>query len=146
MTIPPDLLLAYQKALYWVRSSPNIMLRIGTISEQARDLLREHDADSAAIITSDNPQSELRSEEENDFYRDQLQQEVVQSQCTFFLTASVDPTGQWPDEHGFLVLDLPETELHRLLRKFDQAAAVCLDNTGQVTLVSQRVESGPESD
>lgn len=146
MSIPPDLLSAYHNALYWVRSNPTILLRIGTFSEAARDLLNKHDADSAVIITSDNPKSELRSEEENSFFRDKLQQEVIQTQCPFFLTVSVDPAGQWPDEHGFLLLDLPLEETERLMRKFGQWATIWIEKDATTRLLLQRVESDPESD
>lgn len=146
MSIPPEVLSAYQKALYWVRTSPNILLRLSSVSEEARQLLDKHEAESAAIITSDNPQSELRSDVENSFYRDQLQQEVIQSQCPFFVTASVDPASQWPDEHGFFVLDLPLSETYRLLQKFDQCAAVWVEKDGSVSLLSRPVETDPESD
>ena len=146
MSIPPEILSAYQKAFYWVRNSPNILLLLASVSEEARQLLAKHEADSAVIITSDNPQSELRSDEENSFYRDQLQQEVIASQCTFFLTASVDPACQWPDEHGFFVLDLPLSETYRLLQKFDQCAAVWVEKDGSVSLLSSPVETDPESD
>ncbi len=143
MPLPPDLLAAYQKSLYWIRTSPNILLRVDTISEEARKLLEENDAESAAILTSDNPFSEIRSAEENAYYRDQLQQDVIQSQYPFFLTVSVDPTNQWPDEHGFLVIDLPLRETHRLLQKFDQWAAVWVEKNGNVTLLPRPVESDP---
>lgn len=146
MTIPPNLLAAYEKTLYWVRTSPNILLRPSTISDDAYQLLQKHDADSAVIITSDNPKSELRSKEENAFYRDKLQQEVIQSQCPFFLTVSVDPTGSWPDEHGFLVLDLTIAETYRLMNTFEQWAVVWVQNDGTVSLITQRVESDSESD
>lgn len=146
MSLPPDLLAAYQKTLYWIRTSPNILLRVDSVSEEARKLLEEHDAENAVILTSDNPFSEIRSTEENAFYRDRLQQDVIQSQHPFFLTVSVDPTNQWPDEHGFLVIDLPLRETHGLLRKFDQWAAVWVEKNGNVTLLPRPVESDPESD
>ena len=128
MSIPPEVISAYQKALYWVRTSPNILLRLSSVSEEARQLLDKHEAESAAIITSDNPQSELRSEEENSFYRDQLQQEVIQSQCPFF------------------VIDLPLSATYRLLQKFDQCAAVWVEKDGRVSLLPRPVETDPESD
>lgn len=146
MSLPPDLLAAYQKTLYWIRTSPNILLRVDSVSEEARKLLEAHDAENAVILTSDNPFSEIRSTEENAYYRDQLQQDVIQSQYPFFLTVSVDPTNQWPDEHGFLVIDLPLRETYYLLTKFDQWAAVWVEKNGNVTLLPRPVESDPESD
>lgn len=145
MSIPPELLIAYRRALYWVRTTPHILLRIDTNSEEARQLLEEYDADHAVLITSDNPLSQLRSEPENAFHREELQQDVIQSQCPFLLTASVDPSGQWPDEHGFLVFDLPLDQTHRLISKFEQWAVVWIEKQGAVSLLKRRVESLPES-
>lgn len=146
MSIPPELLTAYEKSLYVVRTNPSILLRIGQKSAELAQLLEQHEADSAALITSDNPRSEPRDAEENAFHRDRLQQEVIHTQLPFLCTVSIDPTGQWPDEHGFLVLDLSTSELQRLLALFDQWAAVWIEKDGTVRLLSQRVESELESD
>ena len=146
MSIPPELLTAYEKSLYVVRSNPSILLRIGQKSEELAQLLAQYEADSGALLTSDNPRSEPRNSSENAFHRDQLQREVIHTQLPFLCTVSIDPSGQWPDEHGFLVFDLSASELQRLLVLFDQWAAVWIEKDGTVRIVSQRVESEPESD
>ncbi len=146
MPLPADLRLAYEKTLYVVKKSPPILLRIGQTSAELADLLREHDSDSAFLITSDNPYSDIRSDTENAFHRDRLQQIVVQTQLPFYQTISIDPSGQWPEEHGFLVLDLAQTEAFAWLGLFDQWAGVWADKNGTTTLLTSPVDSSSEPD
>ncbi len=59
------------------------------------------------IITADNPQAQQINARENEHRRAALQLSLQQLTLPMLATRHVDPTGTWPDEHGWLVMSLP---------------------------------------
>ena len=82
------------------------------------------------IITADNPQAKKITAKENELRRATLLQNLQQLALPLLATRHVDPTGTWPDEHGWLVMTDADqakqqwlwAQVIELGRKFDQRA------------------------
>ncbi len=76
------------------------------------------------IITPCNPRSELARSELNLFYFNELRY-VLESRAGQWVQAlNCDPTGQWPDEPGFLLVDADRVWVMELGERFYQNALV----------------------
>ena len=99
------LLKAFTQTRYLVQHKTGILTIL--VDQPPPALLQET---AWLIITADNPQAEQISARENEQRRAALQLSLQQLALPMLETRHVDPTGTWPDEHGWLVMSSPEAE------------------------------------
>ncbi|MBU1187704.1 MAG: DUF3293 domain-containing protein [Gammaproteobacteria bacterium] len=90
------------------------------------------------VITADNPQAQQLAEHDNGRRRAALRDALQQLALPMLPTRHVDAKGQWPDEHGWLVLlDPPatqtglDTQLLELGRQFGQLALLVCEHASE---------------
>lgn len=101
-----------------------IDLRIGRRSAPLDALLARQAATTWAFLSAVNPGSTRLDEEENRRRTRRLAAAVARRGWTRYRGAGIDPSGRWPDEPSFLMLDAPLDEVVALAARFGQAAIV----------------------
>lgn len=91
------------------------------------------------VVTSDNPFSQLLSEEENEWRRKFLQQELQRRGVRFRHSRSRDGAGEWPTEYGFALLDVEVDFALHLGGAWEQFALYEVD---EEAIRVRRVETG----
>ena len=74
------------------------------------------------VVTSDNPFSEVRDAEGNDRRRGELLSHLQRRGVRLHHTLGRDPTGEWPDEAGFALLDESVELARQIARVWEQFA------------------------
>lgn len=118
---------AYRQTEYQVvLPSGTLSLQIGHYDEEAERRLRSETSLRTEwfIITPCNPRSERAREELNLFYFNQLRYALEANSGDWFKALNRDPSGQWPDEPGFLVVNADRVWIMDLGRRFHQNAIV----------------------
>lgn len=141
MPLPQELIEAFRQAIYLVNAEEPIAVRIDHPSDQLQQLLIKNNAQTAAIITADNPRSQLLPDDVNRLAEAQLRSLLQKDGFRFLKTIHRDIGSKWPDEHGFLVFDIPRERLDHLLVEFGQLAAVTIDSAGNPSLLFSLVDS-----
>ena len=141
MPLPQELYEAFKQTIYLVSTEELIAIRVDHPSPQLQQLLLGNTAKSAAIITADNPRSQLLLDVDNLQAKERLRARFQADGFTFLETTHRDPTSKWPDEYGFLVFDLPQQTLDRLLLEYGQLAAVTINSAGYASLYLSQVDS-----
>lgn len=117
----------YRKAEYLVPlSDRQLSFRIGVHDPAAEAMLRLQlpIRRNWAILTPCNPRSERAAEELNSFYYHELRDALAQESGQWVQAINRDPSGNWPDEPGFLLADAEALWLHDLAARFHQNAFV----------------------
>jgi hypothetical protein len=123
--IDAALIAAYRATDYIVFDDPRqITLRIDEINPDADELLHRLGAITATLITGWNPESVPLSAAENDQCQAALWQWIADHRLFALPTEARDPSGQWPAEEGYLILDIAAETAATLGRQFDQNAVV----------------------
>ncbi len=113
----------YERAVYRVDAPEgSFALRVGAPSAALDRLLGAHGARTFAFLTAANPRSRPLAEELNRERNAQLLARLTAEARRCFAGVSGSPTGDWPEEASWLVLDLPEPEAVELARAFGQSA------------------------
>ena len=123
----PELASAYQRALYRVIADDgDFVIRIDQFDEEFDAWIREVGGCTRewAIITPCNPRSRRAREELNGFYFNELRFTIEAKSGNWFKVHNVDPTGDWKDEPGFLMIDPDIRWAMDLGRKCKQNALV----------------------
>ena len=141
MPIPHELYEAFKQTIYLVNAEKPISILIDHTSPQLQQLLIRKHAKAAAIITADNPRSQLLPDVDNRRAKEQLRSGLQADGFTILETIHRDANSKWPDEHGFLVFDLPQQTLDRLLLEYGQLAAVTINSAGYASLHLSQVDS-----
>ncbi len=125
---------AYQGAVYQI-DVPRMAVQPGIANLILVELLEAGQVESWAIITADNPQSELLPDKENKRRFLSLQKAVKALGKPAFKGFGLDPNGRWPPERNLLILGLSNREAIELGRKFGQLAIVWggMDGIGVVS-------------
>ncbi|MEO0345143.1 MAG: DUF3293 domain-containing protein [Pseudomonadota bacterium] len=126
---------AYRAAIYRVRTDPPIDLSIGSNSAALAALLRWAGVSQAAIVTAYNPGSDRQSGDANAAADRALRAGLEERGFDLRDTVATDPSNEWPDEPGVLVLGLDVEDARVLGRAFGQNAIVAVDNAGTVSLI-----------
>jgi len=117
----------YRKAEYKVMlDAGTVTLRIGQYDSDAERLLLQHTGLKREwyIITPCNPRSEQARAELNLYYFNELRYEVETRSGNWIQTLNSDPSGEWPDEPGFLLVDSDRVWVMDLGERFYQNALV----------------------
>lgn len=118
---------AYRRAVYQVAlETETVSLSIGQYDALAEATLQETLEISRdwAILTPCNPRSELAREEINLFYLNELRYAVEKRAGRWNKATNTDPSGEWPDEPGFFIVDPDIDWITDLGMRFYQNALV----------------------
>lgn len=125
---------AYQAAEYWVLAPEPCLLHIGEMATgRLATLIAEHQK-ASYIITAENPGSIPMPTSYNNEQNNMLADTIRKKSLPYLHTISKDPTGIWPDEHGFLLLAIDLEVAISLAVTFGQCAIVRLA-PGQMSTV-----------
>jgi putative PIN family toxin of toxin-antitoxin system len=133
MPLTPQLIEAYEKALYSVENGP--VLRIGERSAALERLLEEHGAHTAAFVTAANPRGEPQSQAANERAMTALRDSL---KWPWLAGEGRDPQGRWSAEPSVLVLGIERAHAEALGRRFGQNAIVFVEKGGAPELVLLR--------
>lgn len=128
----PQLIAAYEQALYVVFANPELVLRVGEPHPGLDALLGAHGAATAAFITAANPRGEQRSSAANQAAMDSLQAALS---WPFHPGEGRDAQGRWPAEPSLLVLGIARAEAEALGRRLEQNAIVFVEKGKNIELV-----------
>jgi putative PIN family toxin of toxin-antitoxin system len=130
MPLTPELISAYENALYAVEGGP--VLRIGETSAELDLLLESRGVESAAFVTAANPRGEPRSHAANVAAMAALREALQWPQLP---GEGRDPQGRWLAEPSALVLGIARADAEALGRRLQQNAIVFLEKGGAPELV-----------
>jgi putative PIN family toxin of toxin-antitoxin system len=133
MPLTPQLIEAYEKALYAVQGGP--VLRIGERSAGLETLLDLQGDASAAFITAANPRGEQRSHAANEAAMSALCASLA---WPYLPGEGRDPEGRWSAEPSVLVLGISRADAEALGRRLEQNAIVFAEKGAAPELVRMR--------
>ena len=124
---PPELIAAYQKALYVVFGKPELVIRIGEPNPDLDELLEAEGAATAAFITAANPRGERASAWKNEIANAALVETQTKAGFRCFEGEGRDPQGRWRPERSALVVGIPRADAVAVGRAFGQNAIVFVE-------------------
>jgi hypothetical protein len=130
--LSPDLVAAYRATEYRVAAPEPFTLHVDRHSEALAKLYRDTGNSRASFLTADNPFSVPASENANRFKHVLLSFLLPESRLA---TVAHDPTGLWPDEHGFLVMGWSLRSVKALGHTFRQNAVLWMGKDAVPKLV-----------
>jgi hypothetical protein len=124
--VTEGLVRAYETANYHITQYPHdFVFHIGHPSPKMDSLLWDYSVPAAIFITACNPHSQKLSPAENKAANDRLRKDLDAMGAVVILEgAGEDPRGLWPEEPGFLALDLSVEKGKQLAKDFGQNAFV----------------------
>jgi hypothetical protein len=123
----PELIAAYEKALYVVFGIPQLELRIGEPNPDLDELLEADGAKTAAYITAANPRGEPGTEAENEMAAAALHESQTAAGLVCYAGEGRDPEGRWTPEPSLLVLGISRAQAEAVGRSFEQNAIVFVE-------------------
>jgi hypothetical protein len=129
----PELEKAFSKTHYWVQendSNSTYLFKIRHITSGHAKLFNRYEINTAAIVTADNPHSTRRTNTDNQAARASLKQALTERGYQYLNTRheAIDDSGQadtnWPDEFGYLILNIDYSTADALARDYQQSAFV----------------------
>jgi Protein of unknown function (DUF3293) len=121
----PELIDAYEKALYVVFGEPELVIRIGEPSPDLDELLEAEGAATAAYITAANPRGEATTRWKNEIANAALVQSLAGYSC--FEGEGRDPQGRRTPERSALVVGISRADAEVVGRAFGQNAIVFVE-------------------
>lgn len=116
---------AYRAARYRVEAPDGVhVLMIGRAAPGFARCLKATGFRSATVLTACNPGSRPLPQAENARRQQELEAAVAARGLSAWPALNQDPSGQWPDEPGLCIGDLPARLLDAWLERFGQNAAV----------------------
>jgi hypothetical protein len=125
--VTPELIAAYEKALYVVFGRPELVIRIGEPNPDLDELLAAEGAASGAFITAANPAGVATSAWKNEIANAALVETQTQAGYRCFEGEGRDPQGRWRPERSALVVGIPRADAERVGRAFGQNAIVFVE-------------------
>src|SRR5258708_4738215 len=123
----PELIAAYERALYVVFGKPELVIRIGEPNADLDELLDAEGAATAAYITAANPRGELTSAWKNEVANAALVETQTKAGYRCFEGDGRDPKGRWRPERSALVVGIPRADAATVGRAFGQNAIVFVE-------------------
>ena len=123
----PELIAAYEKALYVVFGTPELVIRIGQPNADLDELLEAEGAATAAFITAANPRGVVTSSWKNEMANAALVETQTQAGYACFEGEGRDPQGRWTPERSALVVGIPRQDAEAVGRAFGQNAIVFVE-------------------
>lgn len=119
---PDRLLAAYLNAVYEF-TADNVTFRLRPGDTEARGIAWLNEVAARwTYVTACNPRSVALCEAENEARHENLARDLKSRGWRHLPARGVDPSGHWPPEPGFLVLDRPLGEVAELARALEQNA------------------------
>lgn len=134
-TVTPELIAAYEKALYVVFGKPELVLRIGEHSPDLDELLEAEGAGTAAYITAANPHGEPKTAWQNEIANAALVESMNKAGYRCFEGEGRDPAKRWPPEKSALVIGISRANAEAAGRAFSQNAIVFVERGREPELV-----------
>jgi len=120
----PEQIDAYQKALYAVFGTPELVIRIGEPNPDLDELLEAESATTAAFITAANPAGVPAGAWKNEVANAALVESLAKAGYRCFEGEGRDPQKRWKPERSALVMGIPRAEAEVVGRAFGQNAIV----------------------
>jgi hypothetical protein len=127
MPATPELIDAYEKALYVVFGRPELVIRVGEPNPDLDELLEAEGAATAAFITAANPRGELTSAWKNEIANAALVETQTKAGYRCFEGEGRDPKGRWKPERSALIVGIPRADAELVGRGFGQNAIVFVE-------------------
>ena len=127
LMLSSDLLLAYQQTHYHIHCEPSFYLVPGKYCAELVELHRRFEANSSAFVTAWNPYSQMQSQEENGKRNQELLELISEMEYPYINGQGLHPSGNWPGEDSFLVLDIDRASAKSLGKSLEQNAIVFSD-------------------
>jgi len=125
--IHPDLIRAYENAIYEINATHRITLKVSEYSHSLEELHKKHQCRTSALITAWNPRSQVLSAAENDTRMLALSEAVEKLGYAHLPAVGRDPNGKWPDEPSLWIAGLTKNEAENLAHKFEQNGFLWID-------------------
>ena len=123
----PELIAAYEKALYVVFGKPELVIRIGERNADLDELLEAEGAATAAFVTAANPGGERTSAWKNEIANAALVESLTKAGYRSFEGEGRDSEKRWKPERSALVVGIPRAEAEAVGRAFGQNAIVFVE-------------------
>jgi len=118
--IHPDLIRAYENAIYEINATHRITLKVSEYSHSLEELHKKNQCTTSALITACNPRSQVLSAAENDTRMLALSEAVEKLGYRHLPAVGRDPTGKWPDEPSLWIAGLAKDEAENFALMFEQ--------------------------
>lgn len=126
---------AFRATSYRVDTADGVFdLRVGLPDPAFDDFLRGQGFSCWAVITACNPGG-IRDDDGNRLRRQRLQERLQSLGWAFSSACNLADDRMWPEEPGFLLMQVSEQEASYLAAEFLQLACVCGDVGGAPRLV-----------
>jgi hypothetical protein len=123
----PELIAAYEKALYVVFGEPELVIRIGEPNADLDELLEAEGAATAAYITAANSRGEMTSPWKNEIANAALVETLTEAGYRCFEGEGRDPQRRWTPERSALVAGISRADAEVVGRAFGQNAIVFVE-------------------
>ena len=133
--IHPDLIRAYENAIYEINATHRITLKVSEYSHSLDELHKEHQCTTSALITACNPRSQILSAAENDTRMLALSEAVEKLGYRHLPAVGRDPNGKWPDEPSLWIAGLTKNEAESLAHRFEQNGFLWMDENATPQLI-----------
>ena len=127
MPATPEQIDAYEKALYVVFGTPELVIRIGEPNPDLDELLDAEGAARAAFITAANPHGKAVGAWKNEVANAALVESLAKAGYRCFEGEGRDPQKRWTPERSALVVGIPRAEAESVGRAFGQNAIVFVE-------------------
>lgn len=138
MSVESTLLEIYRKAIYTVPEleADIVIDQKNPALDKSLKALKSPAVKTWAFITSDNPQSHMRSSAENTRAFLLLEEQVKKLELTYYEAWAKSIRNDWPPEHALLILNISAEQALQIAVDFNQKAIV----TGTLGKPAQLVE------
>lgn len=123
LNIDQHLFEAYMKTKYHLLNTP-VYIQIGALNSDLDSFLIDNNAYTWCFISSDNPQSNLLSPEENDQKYQLFKKDMDAKGIRFWPGIGTGTDSDWPPERSLLLLDVSKKVALELAKYYDQKAIV----------------------
>ena len=132
MSLIPKALIQAYSATDFIAHLPDgeCVLRVDVRNAVLAQFLKDHETTNASYITAWNPYSRIFETADNEQATIQLKSVISELELTSYPCDGHDPTGQWADEPGFLILGAKRSKLRSIGRRFRQNAIIIVGRNG----------------
>jgi hypothetical protein len=124
--IHPDLIKAYERAVYRTSNSPSIVLQVGKTNGRLTTWLRKVGVHSCAFLTACNPHGVLVDAKTNHDRQSELKKVLTDYGYPLQDGLGQSISGDWPDEPSCLIPGISYSDAVTVGKLFDQNAIVWL--------------------